>query len=606
MVEINHDQKVLGNGHSAVPFNGNAHFRPNVIVPFLPEEVDFYEGRMKQFQSGEADPTAFRAFRLRHGVYGQRQPDNQMFRVKIPLGRLTPEQLEALGLIARDYTPLHRGHITTRENVQYHFTSLDDSAEIMRILGEVGLTSREACGNTVRNVTTCPLAGVCPEEVFDSTPYAVAYVRYFIRHETTQDMPRKWKTAFSGCTHDWAITPMHDIGFQSVIREEEGQERRGFRILIGGGTSIQPLMAQTLYEFVPVEDFLRVAEACLRVYNAADELRKNRMKARVKVLVNRIGIDAFREMVEEELKGDWAKAEYDLEELMAGEDVEIKPAPAGDFPQAPKDDTEFETWRYANVIEQKQRGFYAAFIKLRLGNVTDEEFFLLADMARRFASGVSTTQRQNLVFQWVREEALYPLFTELKGMGLADPGANELSDVVSCPGTESCSLGITSSMSMAGNLWDQMRELKVSDPLVRAIRINISGCPDGCGQHHVAQIGFQGAAMKNVSGQIPSYEVYIGGSQVHPVRLAKRLKIKVPSKRVPEAIQAITDYYVGNREEEEPFGGFVDRIGVESFEEVLRPVSEVPLLSRDTINYYIDWERTVLYKVERGEGECAI
>jgi sulfite reductase beta subunit-like hemoprotein len=590
----------------AASLDGHHHWRPNVIVPFLPEEVDNYETRVRQFRAGDGDPAAFRAFRLRQGVYGQRQPDNQMFRVKIPLGRLTPDQLETLGRIARDYTAWQRGHITTRENVQYHFVNMDDTAEIMRLLGESGLTSREACGNTVRNVTTCPLAGVCPEEVFDPTPYAVAYVRYLVRHETTQDMPRKWKTAFSGCTHDWAITPMHDIGYQAVVRQENGRERRGFRIVVGGGTSIQPLMAQALYEFVPVEEFLRVTEACLRVYNAADELRKNRMKARVKVLVNRIGIDGFRALVEQELKGDWAKGEYDLASLMDGEEEPVVPPPAGDFAPFPQNDAEFETWRHSNVVNQKQPSFCAVFIKLRLGNVTAEQFFTLAQIARHYASGMRTSQRQNLVFQWVRGEALYSLYQALHAKGLAEPGANEFSDVVSCPGTESCSLGITSSMSMAGHLWDTLRTLKVQDPLVRAIRINVSGCPDGCGQHHVAQIGFQGAAMKNSGAQIPAYEVYIGGSQVHPVRYGTRLKLKIPSKRIDEAILAITQHYAAQRQEGEPFNAFVDRLGVATFENVLRPISEVPALSKESINYYIDWGRTVLYKVDRGEGECAM
>ena len=582
------------------------HWRPNVIIPFLPEEVDYFESRVKGFLAGQDDPTEFRAYRLTQGVYGQRQPGNQMFRVKIPLGRLTPDQLAVLGHIAREYTPRKRGHITTRENVQYHFMDLEDTAEVMRLLGECGLTSREACGNTVRNITTCPLASVCPDEVFDATPYAVAYARYLVRHETTQNMPRKWKTAFSGCTHDWVIAPMHDFALQSVIREENGQERRGFRILIGGGTSIQPLLAQTLYEFVPVEEFLRVAEACVRVFNGADELRKNRMKARIKVLVNRLGIDAFRELVEKELEGDWAKGDYDLAALMDGEEEPVIPPPTWDFAPFPQNDAEFETWRASNVVAQKQPGFAAVFIKIRLGNLSDEGFFTLSDISRRYAAGIRTTQRQDLVFHWVHEEALYSIYQELKEKGFADAGANEFADVVSCPGTESCSLGITASTSMAEHLWDSLKERKKTDPLVKAIRINISGCPDGCGQHHVGNIGFQGAAMKNATGQIPSYEVFIGGSQVHPVRYGTRLKVKVPSKRIDETIDAIVDHYTANRQEGEPFNDFVDRVGARVYEDVLRPISEVPELSKDTIDYYIDWNQTVLYKVERGEGECAI
>ena len=310
-------------------------FLPNVIIPVLPEEIDHFENEAKRFRSGDMDGAEFRAFRLRQGVYGQRQPDNQMMRVKVPLGRLTPDQLESLGRIARDYTPQKRGHITTRENVQYHFMNLDDAAEVMRTLGTTGLGSREACSNTVRNVTSCPLTGVCPEEVFDPSPYAVAYIRNFVRRDFTHNMPRKWKTAFSGCTHDWVMTAIHDIGFHAVIREENGVERKGFRIVVGGGTSIQPLIAQELYDFVPVEDFLKVSEACLRVFNAADELRKNKMKARVKVLVNRIGIDAFREKVEQVMRDELADVTYDMDELSAGEYEEPTPPPPADYPPFP-------------------------------------------------------------------------------------------------------------------------------------------------------------------------------------------------------------------------------------------------------------------------------
>ena len=465
--------------------SADSRFRPNVIIPVLGDEIDHFDNETKRFRSGDLDAAEFRAFRLRQGVYGQRQPDNQMMRVKVPLGRMTPDQLETLGRIARDYTPLKRGHITTRENVQYHFLNLDDAAEVMRTLGSTGLGSREACGNTVRNVTSCPLTGVCPEEVFDPSPYAVAYVRNFVRRDFTNNMPRKWKTAFSGCTHDWVMTAIHDIGFHAVIREVDGVERKGFRIVVGGGTSIQPLIAQELYDFVPVEDFLKVSEACLRVFNAADELRKNKMKARVKVLVNRIGIDAFREMVEKVMEEELADVTYDLDELSAGEYEDPTPPPPADYPPFPADDPAFERWLGSNVIAQKQDGYSAVFIKLRLGNVSDEQFFQLADISRDLAGSIRMTLRQDMTLQWVPNNALHALYEKLAAVGMAEPGANELSDVVSCPGTESCSLGITSSQGLAGNLWDALSEYKSHDELARNIRINISGCPDGCGQHHL-------------------------------------------------------------------------------------------------------------------------
>jgi len=583
----------------------DSRWKPNVVIPVIQEEIDHFESEVKRFQSGELDAAEFRAFRLRQGVYGQRQPDNNMMRVKIPLGRMTPDQLDVLGTIARDYTSLRRGHITTRENVQYHFMNLDDAATVMRTLGETGLGSREACSNVVRNVTSCPLTGVCPEEVFDPTPYAVAYVRQFVRQEYTHNMPRKWKAAFSGCTHDWVMTAIHDIGFHAVIKNENGVERKGFRIVVGGGTSIQPLIAQELYDFVPVEDFLKVSEACLRVFNAADELRKNKMKARLKVLVNRVGIDAFRDMVEKVMMEELADVTYDMDALTAGEEDMASPPPPTAYPALPTDDKDFDRWRSSNVIQQKQDGYSAVFIKLRLGNVTDEQFFQLADIARTLAGSIRMTIRQDMALQWVPNEGLYALYQKLTAVDMVESGANELSDVVSCPGTESCALGITSSQGMAGNLWDALKDYKADDKLASAIRINVSGCPDGCGHHHMGNIGFQGAATKNGNAQVPSYEVYMGGSQIAPVRIGKRLKVKIPSKRIEEAVHVIVDDYVANRQAGEIFNDYVDRIGVDTYEDLLAPVSTVPALDKDSIRYYIDWNRDVLYKVERGEGECA-
>jgi sulfite reductase beta subunit-like hemoprotein len=418
-------------------------------------------------------------------------------------------------------------------------------------------------------------------------------------------MPRKWKAAFSGCTHDWVMTAIHDIGFHAVIREENGVEHKGFRIVVGGGTSIQPLIAQQLYDFVPVEDFLKVSEACLRVFNNADELRKNKMKARVKVLVNRVGIDEFRNMVEKVMREELADVTYDMDALTAGEYEDPTPPPPKAYPAMPTNDKDFDRWRGSNITQQKQDGYSAVFIKLRLGNVTDEQFFQLADIARDLAGSIRLTLRQDMVLQWVPNEGLYALYQKLSAVDMVEAGANELSDVVSCPGTESCALGITSSQGMAGNLWDALRDYKADDKLARAIRINVSGCPDGCGHHHMGNIGFQGAATKNGNAQIPSYEVYMGGSQIAPVRIGKRLKVKIPSKRIEEAVHVIVDDYVANRKADEIFNDYVDRIGVEAYESLLAPVSTVPPLDKDSIRYYIDWNRDVLYKVERGEGECA-
>ncbi|MBI2165743.1 MAG: nitrite/sulfite reductase [Chloroflexi bacterium] len=591
-----------------VRFVGNGHAVMKEVIPYIPEEVDEFEAMAKKFKAGDLDPLEFRVFRLRRGVYGQRQPGVQMYRIKIPYGRLTAEQLEALGIICRDFTPLGRGHFTTRENLQLHFVKLEDTPQIMRILGEAGLTSREACGNTVRNVAGCPMAGVCPTEAFDTSPYAAAFARYFVRQEFDQNLPRKFKTAFSGCQSDCAMTAIHDLGFIAQVRQENGTARKGFKMVVGGGLSIMPRLAPVLYEFVPVEEYLRISEAILRVFNKSDELRVNRMKARIKFLVDRIGADAFRKLVEEELKEEWAKREYPLDILAEVDDEEVDaPTAAASFTPARGEDAEFSRWRETNVRDQKQQGFVAAQVTLTLGNVTWEQFFKLAEITRQYAGGrCRVMQRQNLVLRWVRQESVHDLYLALNKIGLADPDAGHLSDVVSCPGTESCSLGITTSMGLAEHLKKYLVGLDYQDPLVKQIRINISGCPDGCGQHNTGNIGFQGAAMRNNGAQIPAYEVFIGGSQTNGVRLGRQLKARCPSKQIPAAVKGFVDFYVKQRREGETFNQFVDRLGLEPFEQIVAPLGQLPKLGPDSIKYYMDWNRTVLYQVQRGEGECSI
>ena len=579
--------------------------RTQGIIEILPEEIDNFEEQVKKFQAGEYDPTEFQGFRLRQGIYGQRQPDVHMVRVKAPFGGLTADQLDALGVFADKYAPLRKGHVTTRENFQFHHVKLEDAAAVMRLIGDVGLSTREACGNTVRNVTGCPMAGVCAVEPFDVTPYAAAYARYFVRHPFTQALPRKLKTAFSGCESDCAITSIHDMGF--IPRIVDG--KRGFKIVTGGGTSIMPRIAPTLYEFVPVEEYLRVTEAVIRIFHRSDELRKNRMKARIKFLIDRIGIEEFRGMVEEELKEDWAAVSFDPTPLLFLED-ESKDAPSlsavgyrknGHLP-------EFERWVESNVRTQRQEGYRAVTVKLPLGDIQQEQFHQLADISRRYAGGrARITHQQNLVLRWVPEQALCELWGELKGIGLGASGAHGIGDIVACPGTDSCKLGITSSMGLGHALSEAIGELDTSDPLVNQMHVKMSGCPNGCGQHHIADVGFQGAATKGKGGQVPAYELFLGGSYDDgDSRFGLRVKIRIPAKRAPEALRRVVSFYKDNREEGEPFKDFAARVGAETFEPVLADLREVGELNKDSIGEYMDWDKTVIYKVERGEGECAI
>ena len=570
------------------------------------EEIDHFEEQTARFRAGDFEETEFMRFRLRQGIYGQRQPERQMVRIKAPFGGLTAHQMDVMGEVIERFAPLKKGHLTTRENVQLHHVLLDETAELMRVIGEAGLTTREACGNTVRNVITHATSGVRHDEVFDVTPYAAAYARYFLRHPTTQAMPRKSKTAFSGSDVDEAMTSFHDMGFIARIRDG----RKGFKITVGGGLSTMPQMAETLTEFVPVEDFLIHSEAALRVYNRQDEERKNLMKARIKFTIKRLGIEKFRELVEEELKGDWAKKQINLAALTAIDDEEADaPGIPEDATPEPVGDAVYDAWRSTNVEEQRQDGFNVVYIRVERGDIFVNEWKPLADIARRFAGGrVRINQQQNVAFRWVRTESLYDLYLALKELDFVAPGRETIRDIVTCPGTDSCKLGITSSMGLNQALGTTLDEMDTSDELVSAIHIKASGCPNSCGQHHIANIGFHGAVMKGEGGQIPSYELFMAGSSTEgPVRVGQRVRARVPAKRAPEALKMILKDYTDNRDEGEGFNDFVDRVGTQRYEDMFSPwKTEAGPLDREHIDSYMDWGKTVLYKLERGEGECAV
>ena len=456
----------------------------------------------------------------------------------------------------------------------------------------------------MRNVTGCPLAGVCADEPFDVTPYAAAYSRYFVRHPFTQSLPRKFKTAFSGCERDCAITSIHDMGF--IPRIVDGQ--RGFKVLTGGGTSIMARIAPTLYEFVPVDEYLKITEAVIRVFHRSNQLRKNRMKARIKFLIARIGIDEFRDMVEEELEQPWAQRSFDPTSLLFIEDESKDAPPLSAAYHTNGHSPDFQHWLETNVHPQKQEGYRAVTVKLPLGDIQAEQFRQLADISRKHAGGrARITHQQNLTFRWVPASALYEVWTELKRIGLGDSGAHDITDVVACPGTDSCKLGITSSMGLGRALGKTLAEFDTSDPLISQMHVKMSGCPNGCAQHHIADIGFHGAAAKAPGGQVPAYELFVGGSYDNgDGRIGQRIKTKVPTKSVPEAVVRLLGFYRERRNEGEPFKEFVARVGAEAFEPLLAEFKDVPDLSRDTIDRYMDWDKTLIYKLERGEGECAI
>jgi sulfite reductase beta subunit-like hemoprotein len=580
---------------------------PGHVIPILEREFDDFDTRAAGFLRGEESEDQFIGFRLKQGVYGQRQPERQMIRVKVPLGGVNPDQLDAFAEIAETWTPLRKGHITTRQNIQYHHVPLADAAKAIRRLGEVGLSSREACGNTVRNVTGDPWAGVAEGELFDISPYGGAFVRYFVRHEVCQLLPRKFKVAFTATDEDRAVTKIHDLGFIPRVRDGV----RGVEILTGGGTSIMARVGQTLFDFVEVDngDYLKISEAVLRIFDRQDWLRANRARARIKFLVDKVGIDEFRRMVDEELQGDWVnERDFDPTPRLFVHDEEANvPAPSGTY-ASPNGDREFARFMESNVRDQRQAGFSTVEVKVTRGDLTPEQFRGLAQILRDFTGGYARTSAdQNLVLRWVRDEAVYDVWQRLKALDLGEAGADEITDVVSCPGTDSCKLGITSSMGLNQAVQERLEAMQIDDPLTKRIHVKMSGCPNGCARHHIASIGFYGASMKVGGRQIPAYIAHLGGRyEGGDVSYGQRLKVRLPAKRVPEAVERWIRLYEAEREDGEPFPAFVDRVGADPFEAAAKELAMPIEFSLENLQHFIDWSRSEPYKVIRGEGECAV
>jgi sulfite reductase (ferredoxin) len=581
---------------------------PGHVIPILQHEFDDFDTEAHKFLRGELENDEFTKFRLRQGVYGQRQADVQMVRVKLPMGGVTPDQFDAFADAIEKYAPLRKGHITTRQNIQVHHIPLDEMAVMIRELSDSGLSSREGCGNTVRNVTGDPRAGTLADELFDITPYAGAYVRYFVRHPTTQMMPRKVKTAFTATDADNALTQIHDIAF--IPRERDGV--KGVAVRVGGGTAIMPRLAPVLYEFVELDngDYLKVSEAVFRIFDRQDFLRVNRARARIKVLVDKVGIDAFREMVEQELTGDWvAERDFSLDQILFDHNEEDN-APSSP-PQAGSpngDQREFSRFEYSNVQRQRQAGFSTVEVTVPRGDVTPEQLRGLGQIMRDYTGGYArTTAHQNLVLRWVRDEAVYDVWKRLKALDLGAPGADEITDVVSCPGTDSCKLGITSSMGLNQAVHERLLEMEIDDELTRKIHIKMSGCPNGCSQHHLATIGFYGASLKVGEHTIPAYIAHIGGSYENgDVRFGERLKHRLPAKRVPDAVERWVRFYESDRQPGEEFNVFAGRVGAAAFEERVKDLALPIEFSLENLGYFMDWTKNQPFQVERGEGECAV
>ncbi|MBJ7355536.1 MAG: nitrite/sulfite reductase [Thermoleophilaceae bacterium] len=580
---------------------------PGHVIPIIAQEFEDFESEADKFLDGNIEESQYIGFRLKQGVYGQRQPGVNMTRVKLPFGGITADQMDAFGDVSESHAPLKKAHITTRQAVQIHHIPLAKMHEVLRHISISGLSSREGCGNTVRNVTGDPFAGILEGEVFDPSPWAGAFVRYWVRNELTQLLPRKCKVAFSGYADNRALTDIHDIAFEAKINDE-GEP--GFRMLVGGGTSIFPRLAPELFEWVSFDEYLKVSEAVLRIFDRCDELRVNRARARIKVYIDRIGMDAFREEVLEEMKQDWAlEGDFNPEPLLFVPDEEgAAPSVSTEYAQPTDEDrAEFEAFTEHNVFEQKQAGYSAVMLKVYRGDLSPEQWHGVADITRKYSSGFArTTVTQNLVLRFVPTDAVYEVWSALKELGLGDPGADTIQDVVSCPGTDSCKLGITASMGLNAAVHDRLKSMNITDPLTKKTVIRMSGCPNGCSQHHIASIGFNGASMKFDGQQVPAYIVQVGGRGANgKVNFGTRLKVRIPAKRAPEAVERWLRLYESDRVEGEEFSDFVDRVGAVPFEDAARDLT-LPVEVTEDKDTFVDWQRSGLFKVERGEGECAV
>ncbi|MGE0645834.1 MAG: sulfurtransferase TusA family protein [Nitrospira sp.] len=579
------------------------------IPPAIREEIETFETEALRTLAGEISTDLFKPFRLQYGIYGQRQPGVQMVRVKIPFGGITANQLRRLAELADRYAT-GVGHVTTRQDIQMHFVELKDVPTIMRGLAEVGLTTREACANTVRNVTACHLAGVCQGEVFDVTPYAKTVAYHLLRNPLNQSLPRKFKIAFSGCAHDCALTPIHDIGLLAVKRADGVI---GFRMVAGGGLGSAPRVAQLLREFTPMEELIPSIEAVIKVFDTLGN-RKNRNKARMKFVIDKLGFEEFKRR--------WEAAYVAMGHALPKSGpltllpYQDEPTPLimptrngaahgnGNGAPAIGRETPYEMWKRTNVVKQKQEGYVTAAIKLFMGDITAEQMLFVADLAERYSNGnLRTTINQNLVIRWIPSDLAPQLYEDLASRGLADPGAELVEDIIACPGTDTCGLGITSSKGLARALAEVFPAGRVSEDLA-GVDVKISGCHNSCAQHHISTIGLHGVGKRLGEHVAPHYELHLGGS-VNGTAKIGQMTVKLPAKAVPAAISHLIDVYRRDRQPNENLPKFIARMGKSKLKDELIPYTIVPSFKDDPTFYY-DWEGEEEFILEDlGPGECA-
>jgi len=599
----------------------------------LGREVDIFETQMELRRRGEVDERLFAETRLRRGVYGQRYDNGQrhdgtrtqelafrdhptkgpetfwdapgMVRIKIPYGKMTAEQVDVLAELSEDYSD-SISHVTTRQDIQLHFVHIEDTPDMMRRLAAVGITTREACGNSVRNVTACHLAGVCKTETFDVTPYAEALKEFLLGHPDVQAFGRKMKPAFSGCAHEaCGLVNMHDVGYIAVAREVDGKVERGFEFFVGGGLGAIPHPAQLLTDFVTEEELLPLTQAVCRVFARLGE-KENRGRARIKFLVAKLGIEEFRKLVFEEretLPHDPRWTAY-LEDVEAYREEPVRKGVAlinGALTPA------FRAWHDTNVRAQRQDDYAVVTVKCPLGDLTADQMRSLAEIAREFTGDtLRLTVEQNIVLRWVSQEDLPRLHAALDAVDLATPGAETIADLTACPGTDTCKLGIAASRGLVAELSNHVGHLNgETDPAIKALRIKASGCFNSCGQHQISDIGFYGISRKKGGRLVPHFQVVLGGKWVENGGSFGMATLAIPSKNIPEVVKRVTGRFVEEREPDETFTAFIGRLGKVEVKRFLQDLSDIPAFEEDP-SYYTDWGDPRVFTMEDyGEGECA-
>lgn len=564
--------------------------------PVVARDIIDLEKKIRLYREGKIDDDKFRSLRLVRGIYGQRQPGVQMVRIKLPLGRVNTTQLRRIADISDEYASSNL-HATTRQDIQIHFVSLDRTPELWTKLEQDNITIREACGNTVRNVTASDTAGIDPKELFDVTPYAYETFRYLLRNPICQEMGRKFKISFSSNDDDTAFSFIHDLGY--IPRIKDGQ--RGFKVMIGGGLGANPYLALVAFEFLPEDQVIPFTEAVLRVFDRYGE-RNRRMKARFKFLLDDLGLEKIMELVEEERKAIKHKSyPFDLNVV-----------PPSKYPDQQNwgdvvlsNQAKFEQWKKTNVIPQKQEGFFGAYVKLTLGNMSSALARKFADVVDKYASDeMRVTINQGYLIRFIPEAALPHLFNALDQLGLAEPGFDSVADVTACPGTESCNLAISDSTFVSVALEKVIREEFPDLIYNNDIKIKISGCPNSCGQHGLASIGLHGSTIKDKQGKVlPALVVLLGGGRVgNGEGIISDKIIKIPSKRGPDALRLLLNDYDANAIEGEYFHAYYRRMGRNYFYTLLKPLADLTTVVPQD---YVDWGQENNFILHTAVGECA-